>query len=179
MLDENNTGLIVVDIQGKLARLVNDSDALISNVQRLIKGSQALSLPVIWLEQIPEKLGETVPEISELLQGVERIAKKSFGGCGSEQFLKAIEEAHRNQWLVCGIETHICVYQTVRGLLERGHQVEVVTDAVSSRDPQNKKLALEKVQAMGAGLTSIEMSIYELMKRADHKAFKSTLPLFK
>lgn len=179
MLEQNNTGLIVVDIQGRLARLVDHSEDMIESVQKLIKGCQILSIPIIWLEQIPEKLGATVPEIAELLQENNRIAKYSFGGCGSEEFLQAVNSTQRRQWLICGIETHICVYQTVSGLLDMGYEVEVVSDAVSSRALVNKKLALEKMQALGAGLTSLEMCIYELMKRADHKEFKAMLPLFK
>lgn len=179
MLDQNKTGLIVVDIQGRLARLVDNSEEMISNVQRLIKGCRILSMPIIWLEQIPEKLGDTVPEISKLLEDQEPIAKLSFGGCGNEKFIQTVKDSSCHQWLICGIETHICVYQTVCGLLDMGHQVEVVSDAVSSRVPANKALALNKVQALGAGLTSVEMCIYELMKRADHLGFKSMLPLFK
>ncbi|KAL8218962.1 UNVERIFIED_CONTAM: hypothetical protein K2H54_000388 [Gekko kuhli] len=145
MLTTTNTGLLVVDIQGKLARLVEGSDALIANTARLVAGARLLGLPVVWLEQNPDKLGAT---------GV-------------------------SHWLVCGIEAHICVYQTVLGLLDAGSQVSLVVDAVSSRSAANRELAIHKLAAHGAELTSVEMSLYELLGDCRHPAFRSILALIK
>ncbi|ENM3814974.1 isochorismatase family protein, partial [Vibrio cholerae] len=87
MLDKENTGLIIVDIQGKLARLVSDSNELVSNCIKLIKGAQLLGLPIVWLEQNPDKLGQTIEELTVLLSNQQPISKFSFGACGEPRFI--------------------------------------------------------------------------------------------
>lgn len=119
MLNKNNTGLIVVDVQGKLARIVNDSDLLIENCAKLIKGAQILGLPIVWLEQNPDKLGATVEELSILLPEQKAITKFTFDGCTEPEVMQAIHQADIETWLVCGIETHICVYQTAMSLINK------------------------------------------------------------
>ena len=123
MLRKENTGLIIIDIQGKLARVVHDSDALLSNCKKLIKGAQALDLPIIWLEQNPEKLGSTVDELSFLQETQQPIAKFTFDACAEPQFMQAVRTANVDTWLICGIEAHICVYQTALNLRGTGFEV--------------------------------------------------------
>lgn len=178
MLQQDNCGLVVVDIQGKLASMVLDN-GYIEQTRKLIQACQMLSMPIIWLEQYPKGLGHTISEIAELLEGIEHFEKLSFGGMQDPTIKKAIQATGRKQWLVCGIETHICVYQTVRGLLADKMTVEVVTDCVSSRSQANLDLGLAKTAALGAGHTSFEMAVYELMKGSDNPQFKSILPLMK
>lgn len=179
MLLRNHTGLLVVDIQGKLARLVDESETLIANTARLVQGAQALGLPVVWLEQNPDKLGTTVPELQPLQTGSPVLPKFSFGAQGEPQVAAALAEAGVSHWLVCGIEAHICVYQSVLGLLESGARVSLVTDAVSSRDPANRALAIGQLAARGAALTSVEMCLYELLGDCRHPAFREILALVK
>lgn len=179
MLELKQCGLLVVDVQGKLARLMHNSDAVIANIVKLVQASRVLSLPVIALEQYPKGLGETVPELRDLLKDDEIIPKTSFGGCGAPDFMTALNKAGRRQWLVCGIESHVCVYQTVSGMLSAGHEVEVITDAVSSREAANIPMALAKMQRRGAELTSVEMCLFELMQDCKSEAFKAMLPLLK
>jgi nicotinamidase-related amidase len=179
MLEREKTGLVLVDVQGKLARIVEDSQALIDNIGKLVRACHALEIPVIWLEQIPEKLGATVPELATILFGNSPIAKSCFGGCGSANFLKAIQSSGRTQWLVCGIEAHVCVYQTVSGLIQLGYGVEVVADCVSSRTAANKALALAKMEKRGAGLTCLEMCLYEMMADAAMPKFRTVLDIIK
>ena len=138
MLTTTNTGLLVVDIQGKLARLVEGSDALIANTARLVAGARLLGLPVVWLEQNPDKLGATVPELQLMQAGDLVLPKHSFGALGEPTVATALAESGVEHWLVCGIETHICVYQSVLGLLARGARVSLVVDAVSSRSAANR-----------------------------------------
>lgn len=171
------TGLLVVDIQGKLARLVEGSEALITNTQRLVQGARALGLPVVWLEQNPDKLGATVPELQGLQAGSLVLSKFSFGALGEPTVAAALTQTGVNHWLVCGIETHICVYQTVLGLLANGCEVSLVVDAVSSRTPANRELAIGKLAARGAELTSVEMCLYELLGNCRHPAFRQVLAL--
>lgn len=179
MLEHNTTGLLVVDIQGRLARLVEESDALIANTARLVQGARALDLPVVWLEQNPGKLGATVHELQPLQAGDPVLPKYSFGALGEPTVATALAESGVDHWLVCGIEAHICVYQTVLGLLDAGSQVSLVVDAVSSRSAANRELAIHKLAAHGAELTSVEMCLYELLGDCRHPAFRSILALIK
>lgn len=178
MLNKESAGLLLVDVQGKLATQMFDADALMDNLKKLIQGVQLLGLPVIWLEQLPEKLGATHPELVELLTA-EPIAKSSFSGLGNVDVRQAIETSKKSQWLVAGIESHVCVYQSVRDLLSANHHVYVVSDAVSSRDPKNKELALNVMQNAGAQLTSVEMVLFELQKKAEGEVFKQLIQLIK
>ena len=179
MLVKENTGLIVVDIQGKLARLVHESDVLISNCLKLIKGVKALDMPIVLLEQNPEKLGHTVEELKRELNSTAATTKFAFNGCASSDFLQTVKESKVDTWLVCGIETHICVYQTATGLLDLGYNVELVSDCVSSRTPENKALGIKRIQSNGAEITGLEMCLYELVKDCRSPNFRQVLALIR
>ena len=170
---------MIVDIQGKLASLVHGSEAMISQTVKLVQAAKLLDLPIVFLEQLPEKLGSTIPELQAHLGDIPAIEKSTFDGCGSEEFLQAIDAASVDNWLVCGIEAHICVYQTAVSLKQREFGVELVQDCVSSRTLENKKLALTKLNQLGISLTSFEMCLYELIKDANDPIFKQVLPLVK
>ena len=179
MLEKEKTGLIVVDVQGKLAQMVDQSEQMITNITKLIEGAKILGLPIIWLEQIPENLGATVAPIANALQGLEPLHKSTFSGCGTAAICNAIQACKVEQWLLCGIEAHICVYQTAMDLKQQGFEAHIVCDGVSSRDPQNKALALRKFEANGIALTGVEMCLFELLKDGKTAEFKRMLPLFK
>jgi nicotinamidase-related amidase len=169
MLSRENTILIVVDIQGNLARVMDEQAFLIENNQKLIKGMHVLGIPVIVTEQNP--LGTTIPEIADLLPGVQAIAKDSFSCCAEEKFVSAIRAMNRKQILMTGIEAHVCVYQTAMDLLAMGYEVQVAADAVSSRTARNREIGIQKMTINGAILTSAEMALFELLKTAaDPKA---------
>lgn len=179
MLTTDNTLLVLVDVQGKLAQLMDGREALFENLQKLVQGVQVLGLPFIWLEQNPAGLGPTIPELAGLLQGQKPIAKFSFSCCGNEAFVAALQATERKQVLLAGIETHVCIYQTAADLLNSGYEVEVVADGVSSRTAQNRQLALQKMQQLGARLTSTEMALFELLGRAEGPVFKAMLKIVK
>ncbi|OQQ09852.1 hydrolase [Vibrio splendidus] len=179
MLTKQNTGLVVVDVQGKLARLVDDSDALISNCGKLAQGAQILGLPIIRLEQNPEKLGATVDELNDLLSDAKPIPKFTFNACDEPKFVEAVQAKDVDTWLVCGIEAHICVYQTALGLLELGYRVQVVGDCIGSRTALNKELAIRRLQDAGVQITGLEMSLYELVKDCRAPEFKLILSLIR
>ncbi|WP_274002570.1 isochorismatase family protein [Vibrio parahaemolyticus] len=180
MLSKGNTGLIVVDVQGKLATLMHESDALIENITKLVKGAKALDLPILWLEQNPERLGPTAEPIREVLESTHLpITKYTFDGCKEVTFNVAVENAKVDTWLVCGIESHICVYQTAVSLRRSGYRVELVTDCVSSRTAANKALALAKLTANGVVLTGLEMCLYEMVEDCRAPEFKEILALIK
>lgn len=179
MLNTENTGLIIVDVQGKLARMVYESESLITNITKLIKGCQILGLPIIWLEQYPKGLGKTVPEIAELLSHQTPMEKTYFNAIAENTIKNAIKAANKQNWLVCGIEAHICVYQTLMGLSKENYHVEVVVDAISSRKKESIDIALNKLAMNKISITNVEMCLYELMKNAQSEKFKDILRLIK
>lgn len=179
MLTKEKTGLIVVDVQGKLATIVDDSERYITNLVKLVKAAKLLGLPILWLEQNPEKLGKTVPELTDALASTSPITKYTFSGCGEPAFVEAVKKAKVNTWLVSGIETHICVYQTSLELLNMGYMVELVSDCVSSRAVSNKELALAKLARKGAEVTSLEMCLFELIRDCRSDQFREILSLIK
>ena len=179
MLNIENTVLVVVDVQGKLATLMHEQEAMMKNIISMAKAARTLALPVLWMEQIPDKLGPTAPELADVLEGLQPIAKSSFSCCGHEGFMEALDMTGREQVLLVGIESHICVYQTAVGLLEQDYHVEVVTDAVSSRTEANKQAALDKMAGAGVELTSVEMALFELLKTAEAPQFRNIARLIK
>ncbi len=178
-LNIENCFLVVVDLQGKLAQLMHDKHDLFKNVQILIKAAKLLDIPILWCQQSPDALGQTLPQIAELLDDNEPINKASFSCCGSEQFNERLNSLNRHQPILCGIETHVCIYQTAAELLEKGFDVSVVADAVSSRTLENKHIALEKMKNSRVNITSTEMAIFELLKTAEHPQFKKIAKLVK
>ncbi|MGF1703843.1 hydrolase [Photobacterium makurazakiensis] len=179
MLKANNTALVIVDVQGKLAQIMDQRDELFHNLETMVKGANILELPIIWVEQIPEKLGSTIPQLSDHLQNHAPIAKNSFSCYREPKFIEALEKADCNNILIVGIEAHICVYQTVRQLLDANYHVEVVTDAVSARNAKNKQIAIHKMEQAGASLTSTEMVLFELQEVAEGERFKQILNIVK
>ena len=178
MLSRENAVLIFIDVQGRLAELADGADALFKNLRRLLEGMKALEVPVIITEQIPEKLGPTREEFQPFITALP-ITKTSFSCCGEPAFLKSLEKTGRRHIILCGIETHVCVYQTAMNLLGAGYEVYIVADAVSSRDPANKALALRRMEAEGIKLTGTEMLLFELLGDAKAPAFKSILQIVK
>lgn len=179
MLEIKNAVLLVIDIQGKLASLMHQKEMMIQNVQRMIRGCQILNIPILWTEQAPDKLGPTLPEIKALLIDHQPISKLTFSCADEPVFTRELHKLYRNQVLVTGIETHICIYQTVRDLITCGHEVEVIVDAVSSRTPENKKMGIQKMNDMGAGLMSTEMALFELLRIAQGEQFKQIQNMIK
>ena len=179
MLSLEETVLIIVDVQGKLAQLMYKKDRLFENLQKIIRGMQVLEVPIIHMEQYPEGLGPTVPEVADLLTDVESISKISFSCCGNERFQESLKATGRRQVVIAGIETHICVYQTTMDLLQAGYEVQVVSDAVSSRTKKNRDIALVKLKDAGALLTSTEMALFELIKIASGDKFKELIKIVK
>jgi len=179
LLTAQDTVLAVIDIQEKLAGVMFEKERLLDAAERLVRGIRVLDVPVIWLEQNPQRLGPTVPQVAAALGGLRPIPKMSFDCCDSEAFRSSLAACGRRQVLVAGIEAHICVYQTAMGLLARGHEVHVVSDAVSSRTEANRNLALARLRDLGAAVTGVEMALYELLRVAEGERFKAILKLVK
>ncbi len=179
MLDINNTILTVIDIQGNLAHAMHEKEILFKRVKQLIKGFKTIEIPIILTEQNPKGLGSTLPEIMELLEGVTAISKMSFSCCDEKTYMDSLNALGKKQVLIAGIESHICVYQTSAALLDMGYEVHVVADAVASRFPENRKLALKKMGHMGIKMTSVEMALFELLKTAEHEKFREIVKIIK
>ncbi len=175
----DNAVLVIVDVQGKLARLMHQSEAMIGQQRILIEGCRLLGLPVVWAEQLPEKLGPTVPELVEKLDGLEPLAKSSFGCCGDAGLADAIRSSGRRHILLCGIEAHVCVWQTAAGLRRDGHPVHLICDAVSARSEFNRDVAFRRMEAIGVALSNVEMVLFELMHTAAHPRFRDVSRLLR
>ena len=179
MLEREETVLVVVDVQGKLAQLMYEKSRLFKSVRALARGARILGIPMILTEQVPEKLGPTIPEVRELMSDCDPIWKNTFSCVREGAFKERLDELARRNVIIAGIETHVCVYQTVRDLLERGNHVEIVTDAVSSRSAENRNIGLTRMKSEGAYLTSVEMVLFELQEVAKGEEFRELSKLIK
>ncbi len=177
MLTTDNSVLLLVDIQGKLAHSMHAKESLFQNLKKLIKGMRVLEVPILWAEQNPKGLGPTIAEISGLLPDVQAIPKYSFSCYKNKEIRQALENLNRRNILVAGIETHVCVYQTVRDLSKAHYDVQLVADAVSSRTLENKQIGLEKCKSTGAAITSVETALFELLQVAEGERFKAILEI--
>jgi isochorismate hydrolase len=168
--------LVIIDMQERLVPAVADKERVVENVIRLSRFSRIIGLPVLVTEQ--QKLGTTLPEIRECLDRGEPISKVDFNCFGCEEFEKRVRPPGRKTLILAGIEAHICVAQTALHALS-DYRVHVVADAVSSRLPQNKDTALRRMEKEGVTVTTTEMLIYELLKKAGTDEFREVLKLVK
>lgn len=179
MFKKEETVLVLIDIQGKLAQIVDESTFVINNIAAIVQGAKALELPILWLEQYPLGLGHTVEEIAQHLTKQQPIEKITFSAYQTEEFVQALEHTGRKKVLLAGIETHICVYQTAADLLANGYEVEVLADCVSSRTAGNHEVGIQKMMQIGAKVTSVEMALFEMQQVAKGDIFKTISKLVK
>lgn len=173
LLERERAGLIVVDVQEAFRPVIDRFDQVVANCGLLAEGFGVLGRPVLVTEQYPNGLGHTVPELAERLpEGARLVEKTRFSAFGVSAFDEAIAESGAQSWVVAGIEAHVCVNQTVHDLLQFGFQVQVAADAVSSRTPTNRELGMAKMTAAGAGTTSAEMALFEMLEEAGSDEFK-------
>ncbi len=179
MLKAKNCALVVVDIQGKLATLMDRKEEFFENVVRMIKGAQVLEIPIIWNEQLPDKLGPTIDKIKDALPGQSPLVKRTFSCCGNPDFISELKAIGRKQVILVGMETHVCVHQTARDLLDDGYSVYVAADAVSSRSAENKRIALDAMRDAGVKITSVEMALFDMLGVAEGERFKQVIKIVK
>jgi len=179
MLGIENSCFMLIDVQGKLAQLMHDRDALFDSLARLVQGIRALQVPIVWTEQNAEKMGPTIDLLRDELADLEPLNKMSFSCWGDPSIRARLESLNRDQVILAGIETHVCVFQTTADLVETGYEVHVVTDAVSSRTAANREVGLERIRTCGARLTSVESVLFELMRTSEHPAFRDVLKIVK
>lgn len=179
MINRDEAVLVVIDIQDKLFQAMQNREALLANAAKTIRGAKVFSLPIVVTEQIPEKLGETIPEIARELEGIERISKSSFSSWGESKFRKKMKSVNRRKAVILGIESHVCVYQTAVDLLDNGYEVHIVVDAVSSRTKENSDIGISAMKSAGAHLTSTEMFLFEILGSAENAGFKDIQKIVK
>ncbi len=173
LLDRNDAALLIIDIQERLAVVMDKKEQVVRNTLHLVALAKMLNVPVVVTEQYPKGLGRTLPEIAAALPSYLPIEKTSFNCCGEVAFNDQIERLGKKKIIVAGMETHICVLQTSLGLLQEGYAVHLVADAVCSRTKANWRSGLELVRDAGAVITNTETVLFQLLGIAGTPEFKA------
>ena len=180
ILDAEQAVLLVIDVQERFASHIVDFEKMVANIAVLVEAAALLAVPVVVTEQYRKGLGETVAPIKEKLQADVVIFEKScFSATGSPEVVSHLAKLGRKQVIVCGIETHVCVNQSVHDLLLLDYQLHLVTDALSSRTLDNKSVGLAKMYAAGALPTSVECCLFEMLVQSGTERFKAVQKLVK
>ncbi len=179
LLDKDNTGLVIIDVQTKLMSVMGRRAEVIDNLKRLLRLAGLFDLPVILTEQYPRMLGHTIPEIKGVLAIYDPLQKMDFNCCAVESFNERLKSKGLINILLTGVETHICVFQTCVSLLEKGYNVHVPADAVDSRTRENREVGIKLMEKAGAVITGAETVIFQILKKAGTAEFKEMLKLVK
>ena len=174
LIDRDRSILLLIDYQARLMPAIARAAAAVANARLLADAAALHGLPVLITEQNPDGLGPTVPELADV--GA-RIKKMHFGACAESGFLDAL--GGRTDVVVAGCEAHVCVLQTVTGLLEAGRRVFLVRDGLGARAPESKETAIERLRAAGAAIVTAEMVAFEWLRTCEHAAFRKTVDLIK
>jgi len=168
--------LVVIDVQQKLMPVIDSREDVVRNIDRLVRGCHVLGVPALLTEQYVKGLGPTVEPVRRAFEetiGYRPIEKDCFSAHGCEPFAAQLAALERTQVIVAGVETHVCVYQTVRDLLAARFEVAIVADAVSSRARSNREIALQRMVSDGAKLTSTEMALFEMCVVSGTEQFRA------
>lgn len=179
MLNTKEAVLVMVDFQTRLVEIVDRRDLVIPNLIRMVKGCQALEIPILATVQVPEKLGPMPPELTDALGGAAPIAKAVFSAVREPAFLTPLRKSGRTQVILTGIEAHVCAFQTGLDLLDTGYSLHVLSDGVFSRTTENHQLALQRLHDAGATVSSVEMTLFELIRTSAHPEFRTISKLVK
>ena len=179
VLSATDAVLLVVDVQESFRKLLKDFDILTRNITILAEAAKILKLPVLVTELTPQGQGKTIAEISACLGEHKYFEKTTFSCCRAKGFLEQLESYGRQQIIVCGVETHVAVEQTVHDLLVHGYQPHVVKDAIASRAERNRETGWEKMVSSGAVPTGVEMALYEMLGESGTQEFKAVQRLVK
>lgn len=179
-LDPSRSALLIVDVQEKLFPLVEHPCEMLDQLIKLIKGCKILNLPILVSEQYPKGLGTTIEAVRALLGPDAEYFEKTAFSCVKEKSIEdAIDKTQRTEWLVAGIEAHVCVLQTARSLLRKGLDVVVVNDAISSRSIYDFSTAIAELRDLGARLSSTETVLFDLVGDSRKPEFKAISELIK
>ena len=181
-LSRDRAALLVVDVQERLAAAMSEEmrGQLYRNTTLLLETARLLGLPVVVTQQYPKGLGPTVDVVAKALPpGTHRLDKLEFSAAANPDLQALVPRLGRDQWILAGMETHVCVYQTARGMVERGYQVHVAIDAACSRTKQNWRIGQDLIGRAGAVVTSTETVVFDLLGRAGTEEFKALSRLIK
>jgi len=183
MLKKDKAVLVVIDVQSRLLPSIHEADGAIRQMVRLIQGFRLVGAPILVTEQYRKGLGETDRRIQEAIEAAdpvtgathrfEPLEKMSFSCMLDDPFRAALETNARRQVVLCGIEAHVCVYQTAVHLMEKGYEVQIAADAVSSRSALNRDIALRRMETEGAKVTNVEMAVFEMLEYCGTDPFKA------
>ena len=171
--------ILIVDIQEKLAPAILNADEVVANTIKLICAAQYLNVPVLASEQYPSGLGPTVSPIRELLPAQVRFEKTHFSCLGEPDVAERLQRQQRPQIIICGMEAHVCVLQTAIDVKAAGYATMVVADAVSSRRAESRELGIARIREAGVTIVNAEMVLFEWLGQAGTPEFKALLPLIK
>ncbi len=177
-LNYEDSVLFIIDIQERLAKVMKDRDQVINNTNVLISASEELGFPIIYTEQYPKGLGRTASELQKGLEEAHGYEKVHFTAY-IDEVKEILEKIDRKKIIITGMETHVCVFQTARDLIDNGYKVFIVKDAVSSRTNENYENGLDLLKEMGAVITNTETVIFDLLKEAGTPEFKILSKLIK
>jgi len=179
-LERDQAVLVVIDVQERLVPAMPKKvyRRLLKTVDMLVKGAKALGVPVVATEQYPKGLGHTVAELAGACEQ-KVVEKVSFGCCGEPTFMAEMKKLGRSQVIVAGMEAHVCVYQTVIGLLEAGYNVHLVSDAICSRNKEDYLAGVANARCAGAVVTTAETALFQLLQQAGTPEFKVVSGLVK
>lgn len=177
----DNSALLVIDVQTRLAAAMPERDRVLRNSGILIEAATQLDIPILQTEQYPRGLGPTEPALAERLQDkAQRLEKTSFSCCDAAGFdAAACADVRRTQWILCGMETHVCVLQTALDMRSRGLEVFVVEDATCSRSAANFSNALARLRQAGIVVSNTESVLFEWLRDANHPRFKALTSLIR
>ena len=180
-LRPEDCALLVVDIQERLMPVISGREGVVRNSVLLMKAAGVMNIPILATTQYSARIGDLLPEITAELGGVTPFDKMEFDCFANQLISEKVKELPKetNTLIVCGVETHICIYQTVLGALKAGYRVWVPVDAVSSRAVVNYESGLARIKEIGAIVANTEMIIYDLLHRAGTAEFKALLPYLK
>ena len=179
-LDAEKAVLVVIDVQERLVPAMPEDIylRLRNTVAMLVEVAGLLGLPVVTTEQYPKGIGHTVPELAAACNETV-IEKVSFGCCGEATFLEALKNTGRTQVLITGMEAHVCVYQTVLGLLEDGYYVHLIRDAICSRNKTDYLAGVANAVQAGAVVTTAETVMFQMLRESTHEQFRAVSKLVK
>lgn len=177
-INSKNSLVLIIDVQEKLVKMLNNKTAA-ENAQKIAKSVNILEIPTIITEQYPKGLGSTIEEIKEAIPNVKYLEKTNFSVLKEENFEDILKKEKKNQIILFGIETHICVLQTAFDLLNKGYEVFVVQDACGSRNEDNKQAALRRLIHAGVQIVTTEMVIFELLEGSKNPKFKEVQAIIK
>ncbi len=178
-LNKNTTGLLIVDVQEKLFPKVQRPGETLDAMQLMVRGAQALKLPIVVCEQYPKGLGATIPPLRTLLGQAKTWEKTAFSALGDPELKKYLLGLRLTQWIVIGIEAHVCVQQSVRDLCREGLEVVVLNDAISSRSIYDYSTAIGEMRDAGARVSSVETVLFEMVHDARAEEFSALSALVK